>query len=118
MTEYTKKDLELLLSWIQTKINSMPDTTTPDQYSEANLSRAVLKFVQYLVEKETFWARLNDRSYYTPDPYIGSYNLAPQQPAYSISVSNNTSPTICDACKQKSPTATHCVHKVVMPLKY
>jgi hypothetical protein len=117
MTEYTKKDLELIRSWITMKLDSMPKCTTPlEQYSETNLSRAILKFIQHLMDQEQ--QKIDNQSYYAADPYIRSYNLAPQQPAYGISVSNNTSPTICDVCKQKSPTSTHCVHKVVMPLKY
>lgn len=119
MTYYTKQDLEMLENWIQKKLVSMDTTnnTTPSyEYSEVNLSRAILKFVQHLVQQER-----NKISYYTPytpDPYVPGYNLGVTSPSYSTyTVSDNTK-TICDQCQAKNPSATHCVHKVTAPLKF
>lgn len=116
MTDYTTKDLELLRSWITMKLDSMPQCTTPlKQYSETNLSRAILKFIQHLMEKEQ--QKIDSQSHYSPDPYISSYNMSPNQPSYGITWTINTD-TICAQCKAANPSCTHCIHKVTAPLKY
>lgn len=120
MTEYTKKDLELLMSWITMKLDSMPKCTTPlEQYSEANLSRAILKFIQHLMDIEH--QKIHNRTYYS-DPYLSSYNLSPNNPSYGVSWTTNTD-TICPQCKAANPSCTHCIHRVrsqqvTPPLKY
>jgi len=120
MTDYTTKDLELLKSWITMKLDSMPKCTSPlEQYSETNLSRAILKFIQHLMDKEQ--QKIYNQSHYS-DPYIGSYNLTPNGPSYGISWTTNTD-TICAQCKAANPSCTHCIHKVgssqvTPPLKY
>lgn len=122
MTDYTTKDLELLKSWITMKLDSMPKCTSPlEQYSETNLSRAILKFIQHLMDKEQ--QKIYNQSHYS-DPYIGSYNLTPNSPSYNTVTwtSANNGVAICDQCKQYNPSATHCIHragtKVTPPLKY
>jgi hypothetical protein len=120
MTDYTKKDLELLKTWITTKLDSMTKCTTPlEQYSETNLSRAILKFIQHLMDKEH--QKLDNQSYYSPDPYISSYNLSPSSPSYGVTWTTNTD-TICAQCKAANPSCTHCIHRVTgqltPPLKY
>lgn len=121
MTEYTKKDLELLSKWITFKLDSMPKCTTPlEEYSETNLSRAILKFIQHLMSKEQ--QKLDNSYYSSPDPYISSYNLSPNNPSYGVSWTINTD-TICPQCKAANPSCTHCIHRVssqqvTPPLKY
>jgi len=125
MTYYTKQELEMLESWIAKKVDSM-DTNKgvpPHEYSEANLSRAILRFVQYLVRQE-HTKQSHYSAPYTTDPYISGYNITPHNssythipPQYTVGTSNNTK-TICDQCEKVNPGATHCVHRVTSPLKY
>ena len=113
MIHFTQHELETLEVWLQQKINSIPTNpaNTPEKYGEVNLSKAILKFIKYMVQEE----RNRKTQQNLDNIYNQGYNISPSQPVQYNSVANASSiDTICQSCKTKNSLSTHCIHKVVV----
>lgn len=113
-------ELELLEQWLETKVRTLDAKTSSDdplEYSEANLTKAILKFVKFMVmeqkDKQTDCAL---RAYDYGLPYYSPPN--PSCTSTYVKTTTNTSDdsateTICPTCRTQAPGATHCVHRTV-----
>lgn len=112
MSAYPIFELELLEQWLETKVRSLDTKTSnsdPLEYSEANLTKSILKFVKFLVMEQK-----DKQTTYAMQAY--DYGL----PYYSPPTTHTTpsaTETICPACRSQAPGATHCVHRTVLSFK-
>jgi hypothetical protein len=117
---YSTKELQLLEQMLEKKLFDLKVAqasakTPPGEFDELSLTTNILKFVQYLVNKELsnmgFWRSppLSDPPYTYGYGSVTSTGGAIMPSVASVS---DTS-TICENCRQKNPSHTHCVHKAV-----
>ena len=117
---YSTKELQELEKMLELKLFSIRvgqanKTLTDDQLFEINLTTNILKFVQYLVNKE-----LTDLGHWrapamTDPPLAYTYGSYPNTlpPVIMAPPGVVVTSTICENCRQKNPTHTHCVHSCV-----
>lgn len=116
--ELTELEKMLELKLFSLKVAQANKSLTDDQTFEMNLTTNILKFVQYLVNRELtnmgFWRSpaMSDPTFSGYGYGYGSYpntvpSAVPSMPSVSID-----SATICENCRMKNPSNTHCVHKV------
>lgn len=120
MSLYPIFELELLEQWLETKVRSLDTKATnndPLEYSEMNLTKAILKFVKFMVMEQK--DRQTDSALHVYDyglPYYSSptsYKTTTVKTTTSTSVDSATE-TICATCRAQAPGATHCVHRAVL----
>jgi len=109
------KDLKRLYVWLERKLTVLGPVQTnnnPDEYSEANLAREMLRYLKHCVEQDVIKEELASKTltqkpYWYPDP------MTPHYPYTPITTSPHTATDgICAVCKAKNPDATHCVHRI------
>lgn len=124
MTMYPIFELELLEQWLEMKIKSLDTKASCDdplQYSEANLTRAILKFVKFMAaehrDKQETNAAMTMYDYGLP--YYSATSVPPNRVTVTPgSGTPSSTETICTTCKAQSPGATHCVHRTVYKHNY
>lgn len=114
MAAYPIFELELLEQWLEMKLRTLDGKASNDnplEYSEANLSKAILKFVKFMASEQ------RDRQ---SSSLLSTYEYGlPYYTPTTVTTSNNTpTETICPMCKSQSPGATHCVHRTVYKSQY
>lgn len=113
---YTLEELEVLQSWLSKKLLSMgDDLKTGDQYSEANLSKGILMFIQFLINKELNSRQLTPFSPYMPDPhtYYPPYTTTTTTAPPKLAIDSSIQP-VCSECRAKDPNLTVCIHRIVL----
>jgi hypothetical protein len=120
---YSTKELQNLEQMLEKKLFDLKVAqqgakTPPGEFDELSLTTNILKFVQYLVNRELselgHW-RKNPLSPLSDPPYTYGYGSVTSTGGAvmpNVSSVSDTS-TICENCRQLNPTHTHCVHKVV-----
>jgi hypothetical protein len=118
MTTYPIFELELLEQWLEMKLRTLDGKVSSDnplEYSEANLSKAILKFVKFMAAEQRDKQSSKLMSTYEYGlPYYAPTVTTPVAPAGGTSATE----TICPMCKSQSPGATHCVHRAVYKSQY
>jgi hypothetical protein len=112
---YSTKELQELEKMLEMKLFSLKAaqqsaSAPPGELDELSLTTNILKFVQYLVNREMtdmgFWRQ----SPLAATPYTFGYGSYPNVSSISVSLADTS--TICENCRMKNPSNTHCVHKV------
>ena len=115
------KKLKRLKGWLEKKLSALGPVTSnnnPDEYSEANLSREILRYLKDCVDRdvaieeldEAEKKRMIDNQTWYPDPMTTYY---PQPYTHCVKHTSNTeNVSICAVCKAKNPQATHCIHRL------
>jgi len=103
----TLQELSLLKSFLEIKINKLnesKDSTDPNSYSELNLSKLMLKYIQSQVQQDADACVRYTQVNSSPNKYYNYYTTDLTFP------SENISEKICDKCKFKNPSHTRCIH--------
>lgn len=112
---YSSKELQELEKMLEKKLFDLKVAQSsakspPSAFDELSLTTNILKFVQYLVNRELsnmgFWRQ----SPLSDPPFSYGANSYPN--ISSIDSVVTTTSTICENCRQKNPTHTHCVHRM------
>lgn len=111
---YTSKELHHLEKLLEKKLFDLKSAEQsakepPSEFSELTLTQHILKFVQYLVNKEL--VELSTPSHLAFD-YTQSIN------GVGRVLENRDTSTICENCRQKNPSHTHCVHRVMSSIDH
>lgn len=113
----SRTDLEQLQKLLECKLTQLQELQQKNKNtdSDVNLTEGILKFVQFLVNKEISLAS----NYYTPTTVTPYYRVVPQTatPIYNNTSTTSSSDssvgkpmTICSNCWAKNPSHTHCTH--------
>lgn len=114
---YSTKELQILEQMLEKKLFDLKAAqasakSPPGEFDELSLTTNILKFVQYLVNRELssmgFWRQ----SPLSDPPYTYGYGSVTPSVS-SVTLGTLETSTICENCRAKNPTHTHCVHKAV-----
>ena len=101
--------LQRLFTWLEIKLQSMDKSPATDDYSELNLSKEILAYLKYSVDRELEVLKVMDG----PQPSIH----LPTFPYQTHTTTQHTTPykteTICEQCKARNPQNSHCIHKMI-----
>lgn len=111
---YTPDDADRLEQLLEKKLFSLAALRqkpgkTIEELEELELTIQILKFVQHLAQKEGREIRYRQLMPSAPDYFHQSVSTN------AVSIDTSVS-TICTNCKQKNPSATHCVHNMYSAL--
>jgi hypothetical protein len=114
---YSTKELQNLEQMLEKKLFDLKVAqqgakTPPGEFDELSLTTNILKFVQYLVNRELSQMGFWRQSPLSDPPYTYGYGSVTSTGGAVMPSVSDTS-TICENCRQLNPTHTHCVHKVV-----
>lgn len=98
------KELRRLKQWLEIKMGAIDNSISPntDEYSDANLSIEILRYIQHCINKEIRLEedRQREVTQWYPDPFFNNYPYSEPEEK------------ICKLCKTTNPLGTHCIHKI------
>lgn len=102
----TLQELSLLKSFLEIKINKLnesKDSADPNSYSELNLSKLMLKYIQSQVQQDADACVRYTQVNSSPNNYYNYYTS-------EVIPAVDCTKKICQKCKEKNPTHSHCIH--------
>lgn len=103
---YSIEELEKIEGWLNKKLSTMGQPLQKsDDYNEANLTKAILGFIKYMIMVE------KHKYNYTNPPLPNIPNISSVPSIYTYTNTTGAD-LVCPQCRAINPTLSCCIHRV------